>query len=234
MKDLNCDISMMRQSLSQFGYHCPVTFRNEKKYFKCNFDFENCVLYNHQFYYFKSQTERDIFLEYPKTFIEGIIFSSTKGLPFRIQQHKAAEIFAQEKSQQGYCPVTLMDEERLVRGDQMLIISYRENKFTFASEFKLQKFFQQPQRYHKVNLPVKMPPNDDKVGLFSLHKLDDSITFMEQALGTIVTQGLREVGDNRIKYPTLSCKETMLKLFALYLKFANPANTEHKKKKAHD
>lgn len=79
-----------------------------------------------------------------------------------------------------------------------------------------------------------MPPAEDKISLFNLQKQEDSITFMEQALGTIVTQGLREVGDNRIKYPTLSCKETMLKLFALYLKFANPANTEYKKQKAHD
>jgi glycerol dehydrogenase-like iron-containing ADH family enzyme len=42
---------------------------------------------------------------------------------------------------------------------------------------------------------------------------------------------LREIGENRLKYPTLSVKETMLKLFALYLKTENPANTEYMKKK---
>ena len=61
--------------------------------------------------------------------------------------------------------------------------------------------------------------------------MPDSITFMEQALGSIVTKALREVSENRLKYPTLSVKETMLKLFALYLKTENPANTEHMKKK---
>ena len=48
---------------------------------------------------------------------------------------------------------------------------------------------------------------------------------MEQALGQVVTRGLREVGENRLKYPTLSVKETMLKLFAIFLKAENPANT---------
>ena len=51
------------------------------------------------------------------------------------------------------------------------------------------------------------------------------ITYMEEALGKIVTRGLREVSENRIKYPGLSVKETMLKLFALFLKMENPANT---------
>ena len=54
---------------------------------------------------------------------------------------------------------------------------------------------------------------------------------MEQALGSIVTKALIEVSDNRLKYPTLSLKETMLKLFALYLKTENPANTAYMKNK---
>lgn len=61
--------------------------------------------------------------------------------------------------------------------------------------------------------------------------MEDSISFMEQALGQIVTKGLREVSENRLKYPTLSLKETMLKLFALFLKTENPANTESMKRK---
>lgn len=72
-----------------------------------------------------------------------------------------------------------------------------------------------------------MPPVKDSVSLHSLQKQPDSITFMEQALGQVVTRGLREVGENRLKYPTLSVKETMLKLFAIFLKAENPANTDH-------
>ena len=54
---------------------------------------------------------------------------------------------------------------------------------------------------------------------------------MEQALGSIATKALREVSDNRLKYPTISIKETMLKLFSLYLKTENPANTENMRRK---
>jgi adenylate/nucleoside-diphosphate kinase len=82
-----------------------------------------------------------------------------------------------------------------------------------------------------MELPVKMPSIKDSVNLFNLQKKDDSINFMEQALSTVVTKGLREVGENRLKYPTLSVKETMLKLFAIFLKAENPANTDYMKSK---
>jgi adenylate/nucleoside-diphosphate kinase len=79
-----------------------------------------------------------------------------------------------------------------------------------------------------------MPPPEDKVSLFTLQKDDDTmITYMEEALGKVVTRGLREVSENRLKYPGLSVKETMLKLFALFLKTENPANTEHMRNKYH-
>jgi adenylate/nucleoside-diphosphate kinase len=42
-----------------------------------------------------------------------------------------------------------------------------------------------------------------------------------------VTRGLREVSENRLKYPNISVKETMLKLFALFLKAENQANTTY-------
>ena len=48
-----------------------------------------------------------------------------------------------------------------------------------------------------------------------------------------MTKGLREIGEQRLKYPTLSVKETMLKLFAIFLKTENPANTTHMKEKYH-
>ena len=76
-----------------------------------------------------------------------------------------------------------------------------------------------------------MPPHDDPVSLYTLQGSEESTTFMEQALGSIVTRGLREVSENRLKYPNLSVKETMLKLFALFLKAENPANTQYMKEK---
>lgn len=67
--------------------------------------------------------------------------------------------------------------------------------------------------------------------LYHLKTDENSIPFLEQALGSVVTKGLREIGEQRLKYPTLSVKETMLKLFAIFLKTENPANTEHMRKK---
>lgn len=67
--------------------------------------------------------------------------------------------------------------------------------------------------------------------LHNLQKEENSVTFLEQALGSVVTKGLREIGEQRLKYPTLTVKETMLKLFAIFLKTENPANTEHMKQK---
>ena len=78
---------------------------------------------------------------------------------------------------------------------------------------------------------MKMPPPDDKISLFNLQKMEDSIAFMEQALGQVGTRGLREVSENRLKHPGMSVKETMLKLFALFLKTENPANTQFMRKK---
>jgi len=63
-----------------------------------------------------------------------------------------------------------------------------------------------------------MPAETNKVTLFNLQKLDDSVVYMEQALASIVNKALREVSENRLKYPGISVKETMLKLFAIYLK----------------
>jgi adenylate/nucleoside-diphosphate kinase len=76
-----------------------------------------------------------------------------------------------------------------------------------------------------------MPPAEDPVSLSDLQGASDSSIFMEQALGSIVTKGLREVSENRLKHPNMSVKETMLKLFALYLKADNPANTDYMREK---
>jgi hypothetical protein len=152
-------------------------------------------------------------------------------LPIRFFPHKAAEVVINEKTLNGHCSITLMDEERVNKGDPILLIIYKENKYIFENEFKLQRFLANPFKYSRASLPVKMPPHEDKISLFNLQKMEDSIAFMEQALGQVATRGLREVSENRLKHPGMSVKETMLKLFALFLKTENPANTEYMKKK---
>jgi hypothetical protein len=72
-----------------------------------------------------------------------------------------------------------MDEDRVRKGDQVLVVIFKEDKFVFDSEFKLQRFLSNPFKYCKASLPVKMPPPEDKVSLFNLQKMEDSISFME-------------------------------------------------------
>lgn len=230
-RDLHMDRCLVKQSLSEFRYYCPVTWKNEKLLVKCHENVEDCVLFNNAFYFFKSTRERDLFLANPTRFVETSSFPRPNDLPLRAMPHKACEVIAHEKALSSHCPVCLTDEDRVRKGDAALLIVYREDKYVFDSEFKLQRFLANPFKYSKAALPVKMPPPEDKVSLYNLQKMEDSISFMEQALGHIVTRGLREVSENRLKYPTLSLKETMLKLFALFLKTENPANTESMKRK---
>lgn len=129
--------------------------------------------------------------------------------------------------------MTLKDESKVAKGNPLLVVQYKDNRYVFVDEEKLVRFFTEPSVYADTQLPVKMPPNMDPVQLVKLQSQEDSITFLEQALGSIVTRGLREVGENRLKYPTLTVKETMLKLFAIFLKAENPANTSYMKEKYH-
>ena len=230
-RDLHMDKGLVKQSLSDFRYFCPVTWRNEKLLVKCNENTEDCVLYHNSFYFFASTQERDVFLTNPSRFVDPSSLPRSLELPFRLMPHKSSEVIVHEKTLNGHCSVTLMDEDRVKKGDPSLLVIYKEDKYVFDSEFKLQRFLSNPFKYCKASLPVKMPPPDDKVSLFNLQKMEDSISFMEQALGQVVTRGLREVSENRLKHPSISLKETMLKLFALFLKTENPANTESMKRK---
>ena len=93
------------------------------------------------------------------------------------------------------------------------------------------RFISNPARYAKVSLPVEMPPITEKITLLSFSELEDSVPFLEQSVGAIVTRGLLEITSCRLKYPTLSIRETSLKLLSMFLKASNPSNTEYIKKK---
>jgi hypothetical protein len=94
-------------------------------------------LYEHSFYYFKGEDEKQMFLSNPKRFTNNIIFSSQKGIPIRLYPHKASEIVNSEKAILGHCPVTLVDEKKVTKGDPLLVVQYKEKKFTFVNEIKL-------------------------------------------------------------------------------------------------
>ena len=198
---------------------------------------ETAVLYKpmnsdyRSLYFFRNCEQRDIFIENPETFLSDVIFPSSNEIPERIEMHNAAQIISKEKNLANYCPVTLYEDDKIVKGYQLYLVYYKDNKFIYDSPNKLIRFTANPTRYAKVSLPVKMPPISDKISLLSFNENDDAIAFLEQSVGSIVTRGLLEITSCRMKYPTLSVKETALKLFAMFLKANNPSNTEYVKKK---
>lgn len=68
MENLNYDRVYMKQSISQFGYMCPVSWKVQKKFVNCTHRTENCVLYDNFFYYFASPVERATFCADPVQF----------------------------------------------------------------------------------------------------------------------------------------------------------------------
>jgi hypothetical protein len=62
MENLNIDLSLLKASLSQFGYYCPVSWRNTKQFVNCVQLPQFCVFYQNVFYYFKGAFERQLFL----------------------------------------------------------------------------------------------------------------------------------------------------------------------------
>lgn len=229
MENLGFDVFIPKQSVSQFGYYCPVSWKNKKLLVKCQAGVQNTVFYKEFFYFFKSKEQRDQFVMNPGRFLFHVNFNMD--LPQRLSHHLAAQIIHLEKALDRHCPVSLHDDQEVIKAAGILSAIYGQRKFVFADEHKLQKFLVNPSKFAKITLPVKMPAETNKVTLFNLQKLDDSVVYMEQALASIVNKALREVSENRLKYPGISVKETMLKLFAIYLKAQNPANTQFMKDK---
>ena len=69
-------------------------------------------------------------------------------MPLRLRTNKSAEVLAQEKELLAYCPVTLKEEDKkLEKGDQLLCVQYKDAKFVFSTEEKLQKFMLNPSKF---------------------------------------------------------------------------------------
>lgn len=81
-----------------------------------------------------------MFLTNPTRFLTNSNFPKPEDLSRRLLPHKAAEIIGYEKALGGYCSVTLNDEERVIMGDPILLISYKNFKYAFHTEYKLQRF----------------------------------------------------------------------------------------------
>lgn len=94
MENLNYDQVYLRQSLSQFRYMCPVSWKQTKKFVHCRQRPEFTVLYQHKFYYFAGAAERAIFCQNPNAFVNKTVYSTQRNVPIKIREHKASEVIA--------------------------------------------------------------------------------------------------------------------------------------------
>eukprot|EP00826_Nyctotherus_ovalis_P059455 TRINITY_DN8269_c0_g1_i3.p2 TRINITY_DN8269_c0_g1~~TRINITY_DN8269_c0_g1_i3.p2 ORF type:complete len:188 (-),score=19.39 TRINITY_DN8269_c0_g1_i3:52-615(-) len=120
---------------------------------------------------------------------------------------------------------------KLEKGSPICACRYKNSVYSFCNHLDANKFLETPAKYETAKLPAKIPPTKEKIDLSFLSAQPNSIPFLEEVLGQLLTNGLLEASNIRYKYPTLSVKETGLKLLALYLKANNPNNTPYMSKK---
>lgn len=76
-------------------------------------------------YFFRNIEQRDIFLENPDKFTDELIFPSHAEIPTRIEPHNAAQVVTKEKNLANYCPVSLYEDEKIVKGYQLFLVHYK-------------------------------------------------------------------------------------------------------------
>jgi hypothetical protein len=145
VQDYNFDRVLLKQALSPFKYYCSVTWLIKKELHKCTHNHDACVLYKDQFFFFKSDKARDLFVQNPQRFIGRNTFPTE--LPTQLRYSKAAELGKTPKALGGHCPVTLVDDKRVQQGDQLLVVSFNETCFVFQDQQKMIKFYTNPFKY---------------------------------------------------------------------------------------
>ena len=90
---------------------------------------ETAVLYQPQnsslrnLYFFRTIEQRDIFLQSPDQFSNPRLFPAD--IPEVIEPHNAAQIISKEKNLANYCPVTLLEEDKVEKGYQLYLAFYK-------------------------------------------------------------------------------------------------------------
>ena len=128
---------------------------------------------------------------------------------------------------QDCCPVDIV-ENRLQRiGKLAYSIKYNGKYYKFSSMENMQKFKVNPKKY--INLDLKVRKVNQEQNNLSEKQImfNNTVNFLEFTFGSLITKGMLELSNNRIKYPYLNVKESSLKYLALYLKANNPKNNKY-------
>jgi hypothetical protein len=129
LENINVDRSLFNLCQSVYTHYCPVTWKHLETFANCEAMQETAVIYQHpdskfrNLYFFRTTKQRDIFLEAPELFSDPKLFPTEK--PELIPMHYAAEITSKEKNLANYCPVTLYEEDKVVKGYQLYLVFYK-------------------------------------------------------------------------------------------------------------
>jgi adenylate kinase family enzyme/YHS domain-containing protein len=131
----------------------------------------------------------------------------------------------------GYCPVTFYegkgsrDWSSIVEADPICVVKYKSVFYGFQSVSKRTKFMETPEKYCNQTLPLKLPPKMKTKSMDELKRggLHGVLAVVEQSLSVATQEALIKLGNNRLKFPSLSVTETASKFFGLFLKSINPS-----------
>lgn len=132
---------------------------------------------------------------------------------------------------QDCCPVTIVEDKLMQNGKLAYSVRYCGKYYKFLSMEKLRKFKINPKKYVKLKLPVKKVNEEENLLAEKQISFTNTVNFLEFTFGSLITKGMLELSNNRIKYPYLNVKESTLKYLALFLKANNPNNNAYAKKK---
>ena len=132
---------------------------------------------------------------------------------------------------QDCCPVTIVEDNIMKIGQFAYSVKYGGKYYKFVSMEKLIKFITKPNNYINLKLPVRKVNEENNENAERQISFNNTVNYLEFTFGSLITKGMLELSNNRIKYPYLNVRETSLKYLALYLKAHNPKNNDYAKKK---
>ena len=132
---------------------------------------------------------------------------------------------------QDCCPVDIVENNIKRIGKVAYSMKYNGKYYKFYTMENMEKFKLDPKKYINLELPVRkvnLEQNElsEKKILFN-----NTVNFLEFTFGSLITKGMLELSNNRIKYPYLNVKESSLKYLALFLKANNPKNNKYAQEK---
>ena len=132
---------------------------------------------------------------------------------------------------QDCCPVDIVQERKQRIGKVAYSMKYNGKYYKFSSMENMEKFKLNPKLYINLELPVRKVNLEQNRLTEKKILFNNTVNFLEFTYGSLITKGMLELSNNRIKYPYLNVKESSLKYLALFLKANNPKNNRYAQEK---